>query len=112
MEEQQLHPITKIDKEGKKKLKEGEDIESFRNGTKLREIEIKENQRKRKGDTMSPREEERMIKVRVTRRKKEKGEKNKEEESKENLFLFPINILFPPPLQVPYPRLGSTMTVV
>ena len=38
----------------------------------------------RKGDTLSPREEKRMIKVRVTSRKKEMGEKYKEEESKEN----------------------------
>ena len=38
----------------------------------------------RKGDTLSPKEEKRMIKVRATSRKKEKGEKYKEEESKEN----------------------------
>ena len=38
----------------------------------------------RKGDTLSPREEKRMIKVRVTSRKKGKGEKCKEKESKNN----------------------------
>ena len=40
---------------------------------------------KGKGDTLSPREDKRMIKVRVTSRKKEeKGEKYKEEKSKKN----------------------------
>ena len=55
-----------------KKGKEYKNIESVQIRTKLWEIEIEENQRKRKGDTLSPREEERMIKVRVTSRKKEK----------------------------------------
>ena len=49
------------------------------------EIEVMENQRKKKGNALFPREEEIIIKVRITSRKKEeKGEKCKEEESKEN----------------------------
>ena len=43
------------------KDKEYTDIESFCNRTKLLEIEIKENQRNRKRDTLSSREEKRMI---------------------------------------------------
>ena len=51
----------------------------------LQEIEIKESQRKRKRNTLSSREEERIIKVRITsREEKEKGETCKEEENKEN----------------------------
>ena len=42
-----------------------------------------DNQRKRKGNTLFSRGEERIIKVRITSRKEEdKGEKCKEEESK------------------------------
>ena len=53
-----------------KKGKEYTDIESFRNRTTLQEIEIKE----RKGHTLSPREEERMIKVRIMSRKEEENQ--------------------------------------
>ena len=41
--------------------------------------------RKRKGNTLSPREKERIIKVKITsRREEEKGEKYKQEESKKS----------------------------
>ena len=42
----------------------------------LQEIEIKESQRKIKGNTLSPREEERIIKVRITSRKEEEKREN------------------------------------
>ena len=49
----------------------------------LPEIEIQENQRKRKGNTQSPNEEQRAIKVRVTSRVEEKmGEESREEVNK------------------------------
>merc|ERR1711976_961816 len=45
-----------------------QDIESFRNRSELPEIEIQECQGKRKGNTQSPIEEERTVKVRITNR--------------------------------------------
>ena len=49
----------------------------------LPEIEIQENQRKRKGNTQSPNEEQRAIKVRVTSRVEEKmREEGREEVNK------------------------------
>ena len=49
----------------------------------LPEIEIQENQRKRKGKTQSPNEEQRAIKVRVTSRVEEKmREEGREEANK------------------------------
>ena len=50
------------DKKGNKYL----DIESFRNMTSLPEIKIKKSLKKRKGDIIYPREEGRVIKVRIT----------------------------------------------
>ena len=57
----------------------------------LPEIEIQKIQKKRKGNTISPREEEKTIKVRITNKnyqtskeEEEMGEKYKEEEHKEN----------------------------
>ena len=62
----------------KEKGKEYTDIESFQNRTTLQEIEIKENQRNRKRNTLSPIEEKRIIKMRIASRKREqKGEKCK-----------------------------------
>ena len=66
-----------------KKGKEYTDIESFQNRTTLQENKIKENLRKRKGNTLSPKEEERIIKVRITSRKeKEMGENSKRRKTK------------------------------
>ena len=59
------------------------DIESFQNRTMLPEVEIQENQRKRKGNIQSPNEEQRAIKVRETSRVEEKmGEEGREEANK------------------------------
>ena len=59
------------------------DIESFRNRKMLPEIEIQENQRKRKWNTQTSNEEKRAIKVRVTSRVEENmGDEVREEVNK------------------------------
>ena len=60
------------------KSKEYIEIESFWNRTTLQEIEIKEIQRKRKGNTLFPREKERIINVRITSKKDEEKEERGE----------------------------------
>ena len=73
-----------------------QDIESFRNRSELPEIEIQECQGKRKGNTQSPIEEERTVKVRITNRNyqmkneegrrrgksREKAKRNRQEEER------------------------------
>ena len=62
------------------KNKEYTNIESFRNRTTLQEIEVKDNERKRKGNTLFLREEERIIKMIITRRKRrEKNAKSRKQ---------------------------------
>ena len=71
-------------------------IESFWNRTMLPEIEIQENQRKRKENTQSPNEEKRAIKVWVTSRVEEKmgeegrGKVNKKKQEGEIRVALPL----------------------
>ena len=77
------------------------DIESFQNRTFLPVIEIKESLKKRKGSIISPREEGRAIKVRITNNEEEEKVKEyckerqvKRGEVTEEEPLFDINYMY------------------
>ena len=60
------------------------DIESFQNRTYLPEIEIKDILKKKKGNIITPREEGRVIKVRIINKNYLRN--NKEEEKREKEY--------------------------